>query len=464
MNHMFPNILLIMTDQMRKDAVNLGQSECKHTPHLDALARTSIQFSCCVTTSPICAPARASLLSGLYPHQMGIWNNDPHTFPTDVKNWVKTLKGQGYRTSVFGKTHYYPYNGSVPDMREAEPLLHAYGYEEVDEIPGPRVSGTLLSHMTARWKAEGYLEMVRSDLARRYAGKHTCTEPSPLPLELYPDVYVGTKAIEYLSEYDHKKPFFCFVSFGGPHDPWDCPARYSERFASCTMETPRKPFKDLKMDRKRGVWDKELHHPPLDIGDLEQVRRNYAGKVSLIDEQIGRILDTLKKSGQWDQTIVIFTSDHGEMLGDYHRLYKQNFLGPSVEVPLFIKLPYQTTAQVCHSPVELIDLGPTIVEYAGTKLDFPQQGKSLRALCESKSEKVRDVVFSEYNREIMIHDGKWKMVVNKDKEPYLLFDLAHDPEEQLNVVGSYPRQERRLLSCIMKHLHDTDGEGFTHET
>ena len=141
---MRPNILLIMTDQFRKDAINAGRSCTKHTPSLDALLTESITCTHAITNSPICAPARASILSSLYPHQMKVWDNSAHTFPKDARNWVKILSEQGYHTSVFGKTHYYPYNGSVPDMREAEDLLHAYGYDVVDEIPGPRVSGTAL--------------------------------------------------------------------------------------------------------------------------------------------------------------------------------------------------------------------------------------------------------------------------------------------------------------------------------
>ena len=461
---MRPNILFIMTDQLRYDAISEKEGSSRYTPNLDALADCAVQFTNCFTTSPICAPARASLLSALYPHQMGIWNNDPHIFPKKAKNWVKILKAQGYRTSIFGKTHYYPYNGSVPDMRQAEPLLAAYGYDDIDEIPGPRVSGKLLSHMTALWKEKGYLDIVREDLQRRYSGKHTCTEPSPLPLSLYPDVYVGSKANEYLRAYDRSEPFFCFVSFGGPHDPWDCPTEYSKRFDSCKMQTPRPCFTDNNPDRPQGVWDEEQHHPPLDMQDIEAVRKNYAGKVSLIDEQIGMLFDTLRKKNVWDDTLIIFTSDHGEMLGDCQRLYKQNFLEPSVHIPLLVKQPYQTTAVQSNALVELLDIGPTFVDYAETTMDYPAEGISLRGLCEQTQESIRGVQFSEYNQEIMVFDGRWKLVVNKEKEPYLLFDLESDPFEQSNVVTFHPDEEVRLLKAIERHLQETEGRGFYYES
>ncbi len=459
---MKPNILLIMADQLRADAINLGKHTTKYTPNLDALAAKSICFNNAVTTSPICAPARASILASLYPHQMNIWDNKPHTFPAEASNWVKILSQQGYRTSVFGKTHYYPYNGSVPDMRLAENLLHAYGYDVVDEIPGVRVSGTLLSHLTALWEEQGYLNIMQQDLARRYSGKHTSTEPSPLPLELYPDIYVGTKALDYLSTYEEDHPFFCFVSFVGPHDPWDCPEQYSSLFKDQTMEKPLAPFVDKNPKRLQGNWDTEVHHPPLDLEDIEAVRRNYAGKVSLIDEQIGHIVNCLKEKGLWEDTLVIFTSDHGELLGDHHRLYKQNFLNAALKVPLFIKPPHIEQGRTSDALVELIDIGPTIVDYAHSEMDYPHSGRSLKPVLEEPTSNHRQRVFSEYNHEIMVWDGTWKLVVTEDLKPYLLFNLAEDPDEQVNVVGLYPEMEEQLLTSIVDHIDTTDF-GFTQQ-
>ncbi len=458
-----PHILLLMTDQFRFDAINLNERKTKHTPNLDELAQSSVQFTNCITNSPICAPARASLLSGLYPHQMGIWDNSPHIFPKDVKNWVKMLQCLGYHTSVFGKTHYYPYNGSVPDMREAEPLLHSYGFETVDEIPGPRVSGTLLSHMTALWEAQGYRKLVQEDLDRRYAGKHTCNEPSPLPLDLYPDTYVGQKANTFLQEYKEEEPFFCFVSFGGPHDPWDCPQTYTRRFESVQMEPPCPSFIDAYPKRKRGNWDEGPHHPPLDCEDIPDVRRNYAGKVSMIDEQIGIILATIKERGWWENTLILFTSDHGEMLGDYGRLYKQNFLNPSLRIPLLVKPPGAIQKSQCPALVELLDLGPSIVDWAQGTLAYPQMGASIKNLIENREKHLHQVVFSEYKGEIMAWDGTWKLVVNNSREPYLLFNHDQDPNEQVNLAGGNLKDETRLLKEIENHLIRTQHIGFSLE-
>ena len=447
-----PNVLFIMTDQLRADAIACCGPGLAHTPNLDALAKRGTLFSQCRTVSPICAPARAALLAGLYPHQLGIWYNAPHTFPSAIPNWVKTLKAAGYHTSVIGKTHYYPYNGSVPDMRQAELLINSYGYDYVDEIPGPRVSGHLLSHMTAIWQDKGYLEKVREDLASRYNGNHAVTRASVLPLELYPDVYVGQQAAGYLEAYSDPEPFFCFVSFGGPHEPWDCPREYSARFDDVATPPALEAFADACPGRPRGVWDQGPHHPPFSPEDVIAIRRNYAGKTSLIDDQIGSILRALAGTGRLDDTIIIFTSDHGEMNGDHGRLYKENFLESSVRVPLIAQVPGCPAAR-SEALVELQDIGPTILELAGFEPGFSQCGISFAGLIGNtgdQSHPHRPIVFSEYDREIMVYDGRWKLVVNQQSEPYLLFDLGSDPAESLNLAGcmEWQAEEFRLAHEI----------------
>ncbi len=451
-----PNILLLMTDQMRADALGCRGLTPTRTPNLDKLASEGTVYTNCATVSPICAPARAALLAGLYPHQMGIWNNDPHTFPAGARNWVKDLRDAGYRTSVFGKTHYYPYNGSVPDMRDAEPLIQSYGYQEVDEIPGPRVSGHLLSHMTAHWRDLGIWDAVREDLASRYRGNEAIARPSVLPLELYPDVYVGETAATYLRSYDRTEPFFCFVSFGGPHDPWDCPQEFAHEYEGVPMPEPLPIFTDKYPERPQGVWDKGPKHPPFSAADAQAIRRDYAGKVSLIDAQIGKLLEILHDKDLLEDTIIVFTSDHGEMNGDYGRLYKYNFFQSSLMVPLIVRVPAGAgVGAVSDELVELIDIGPRILELAGVPLSYPQCGGA----------EANPLVFSEYEQETMVYDGRWKMVVNKHLQPYLLFDLQADPNEQLNLAGGagYRDKEQELLEEIGAFLLRTATTSYTWE-
>jgi choline-sulfatase len=163
------NILFIMTDQQRWDAMGCSGGWVD-TPNLDRLAAEGVRFTRCVTTSPICVPARLSLATGLYPHNTGVWRNVHYTMPPETDNWMRELKRLGYRTSVFGKTHLHPHvgitndelrgaGGAVPqfDLRDKEGLLHAWGLDDVNEIGGPRASAHMLSHMTAMWADKGLL-------------------------------------------------------------------------------------------------------------------------------------------------------------------------------------------------------------------------------------------------------------------------------------------------------------------
>ncbi|MFP4444250.1 MAG: sulfatase-like hydrolase/transferase, partial [Spirochaetia bacterium] len=179
-----PNILFIMTDQMRRDAMGTTGGWVK-TPNLDRIAGEGVNFSRCVTNSPVCIPARISLAAGRYPHNTGVWHNFRHDMPRETPTWMRAVREAGYRTSVFGKTHLHRNAG---DLRDREYLVHAYGLDDVDEIGGPRASARLLSHMTERWQKLGLWEKYQEDYRERFDKKPFAVRPSVLPLEEYADV------------------------------------------------------------------------------------------------------------------------------------------------------------------------------------------------------------------------------------------------------------------------------------
>lgn len=446
-----PNILFLMTDQMRADALSCMPDSCgSETPRLDELAESGALFDHCYTTSPICAPARASLLTGRYPFQLGLKDNSPHCVPSDCDNWVRLLRDAGYVTSLFGKTHYYAYNGTYPDMRQMEDYMQDLGYEIVDEVPGPRVCGSLMSHMTAKWDELGLLPAYREDMKKRYGKSQAIVSPSILPFDLYPDVYVPRRAYDYLKEYHDDQPFFCMVSFSGPHDPWDCPESYASKFKTKAVKAPLPLFSDRNQERPKGVWDEDPGYDAVTPQQAIALRRDYAANMRLIDDEIGRILDLLKCQGRLGNTIVVLTSDHGEMNGDFRRLFKQNFLQSSVRIPLIISGPGVPPHQVWHDLVELHDIGPSILDLAGVRIPYQQEGVSVFA-----SER-RNCVFSEYRGEAMVFDGRWKMVINKTDQPYLLFDLVDDPTEQINLAATGLPVEQKLLQSLLDHRRSLD--------
>ena len=450
-----PNILLLMTDQQRWDAMGCSGEKKKsacgfsksedrvgfawvQTPNLDRIASEGIRFTNCVTTSPVCIPTRLSLATGLYPHNTGVWDNMQHQMPVETPTWMQAVRDAGYRTSLFGKTHLHPHNG---DLREREGLMNAYGLDDVNEIGGPRASANVLSHMTAEWEAKGLWDAYRADYRERFSTKPHLVRPSTLGLENYADVYVGQQAKQYLQNYDREAPWCCWVSFGGPHEPWDTPEPYASMYDPEDMPPAIPP--PAAGERPLGHLDQlmERVNPTFEPGEIGRLRANYAGNITLIDTQIGDILDTIKARGELDNTIIVHTSDHGEMNGDYGLIYKSNFLNGAVRIPLLVRMPnasgLQTppTGTICESPVEWIDIGPTLVEFAGGELEHHQFGKSLGPVLTNPEATHRDFAISEIQGEIMLLNREWKIALNADGEVYLLFDVQNDPDEIHNLTG-----------------------------
>ena len=420
-----PNILFLMTDQQRWDAMSCS-GDWVQTPNLDRIASEGIRFTNCVTTSPVCIPTRLSLATGLYPHNTHVWNNMNHQMPAETPTWMQAVRDAGYRTSLFGKTHLHPHSG---DLREREGLMNAYGLDDVNEIGGPRASANVLSHMTAMWEEKGLWGAYRSDYRERFSTKPYLVRPSTLGLEDYADVYVGQQAKQYLQNYEQDEPWCCWVSFGGPHEPWDTPEPYASMYNPKDMPpaVPR-PFAEK---RPRGHLDKMMRrmNPAFEPGEIGRLRANYAGNVTLIDDQIGEILDAIEARGELENTIIVHTSDHGEMNGDYGLIYKSNFLNGAVRIPLLVRTPDSTNAgSVCESPVEWIDIGPTLVEMVGGELEHRQFGKSLCPVLTQPEATHRDFAISEIEGEIMLLNREWKAALNADGEVYLLFNVAKRSE------------------------------------
>ena len=449
-----PNILFLMTDQQRWDAMGCS-GDWVQTPNLDRIASEGTRFTNCVTTSPVCIPTRLSLATGLYPHNTHVWNNMNHQMPAETPTWMQAVRNAGYRTSLFGKTHLHPHNG---DLREREGLMNAYGLDDVNEIGGPRASAKVLSHMTAMWEGKGVWAAYRADYRERFSTKPHLVRSSTLGFEDYADVYVGQQAKQYLQNYERDEPWCCWVSFGGPHEPWDTPEPYASMYDPEDMP-PAIPCPPAG-ERPKGHLDRRMQrvNPTFEPGEIGRLRANYAGNVTLIDDQIGEILDAIAARGELENTIIVHTSDHGEMNGDYGLIYKSNFLNGAVRIPLLVRTPDSTNAgSVCESPVEWIDIGPTLVELAGGELEHRQFGKSLCPVLTQPEATHRDFAISEIEGEIMLLNQEWKIALNANGEAYLLFDVRNDPNEIQNLAGrpEVADIERVLRLQILERLMQT---------
>ena len=454
---MKPNILLLMTDQQRWDAMGCSGGWVQ-TPHLDRIASEGVRFTNCVTTSPVCIPTRLSLATGLYPHNTGVWNNMGHTMSADTPTWMQAVHAAGYRTSLFGKTHLHPHQG---DLRDREDLMHAYGLDDVNEIGGPRASARVKSYMTDMWEEKGLWDGYRADYSERFSNKPYIVRPSPLGLENYADVYVGQQAKQYIQDYDRAEPWCCWVSFGGPHEPWDTPEPYASMYDPNAMPPPvQRPETG---DRPLGNLDRKMRqmNPKFEEGEVGRLRADYAGNITLIDDQIGEILEVIHARGDLENTVIVHSSDHGEMNGDYGLIYKSNFLNGAVRVPLIVRTPEtlrnHTSEITCDSPIEWIDIGPTLVEFAGGEMQHRQFGKSLCPVLNDTNTTHREYAISELSGEIMLLNQEWKIALNQDGECYLLFDVQNDPDEINNLAGlpEMKELETALRLQVLEHLFNT---------
>ncbi len=454
---MKPNILLIMCDQLRADALGCTGNWVK-TPNIDRIAREGVQFTNCVTNSPVCLPARISMATGRYPHNTGVWDNCPYELPEGTPTWMSAIRDAGYRTSVFGKTALHR---GGPDLRKFEYKLHSYGLDDVDEIRGPHATVDVICNMTERWKSLGLLDAFRKDMKERGGKNRTLVRPSALPLAEYYDVYVGQRAKEYLHSYNRAQSWLCWVSFAGPHEPWDTPEPFASKYRPEDMPEPiPRPLE--RESEPKGELDRRFAESPRgEVRNAKELRASYAGKVSLIDDQVGQIVNEIESRGELDRTVILFTSDHGEMSGDYDLIHKSNFLNPAVRVPFIVSTPEtkksSQTGTTNDSPVEWFDAGPTLAEVAGAKLNYPQFAQSAISAIQKSNTEHRSFAVSELLEEVMYLDRNWKLMLNRKREPYRLFDVRNDPQEMNDLIGRGEHDSliNELTSRVAERLKQT---------
>ena len=448
------NLLFLMADQFVYNAFG-HLNPAIQTPNLDRLASRAINFSNCYTNSPLCMPARAALATGLYPEELGAMDNYAAGLTPNARTWMQDIRDAGYETSIFGKVHLHKFS---PDLRDFAWQTRSYGYQIVDELPGPRTYAVMRSSYYDHLERRGLLEQYREDMRCRYEAGHVYdSRPTPLPTKDYADVYIADRALDYLEHVSDDKPWFSTISFGGPHDPWDTPAEYAQRYQDMTPPAPLAAPCSVCLDRPTGVYD-ELLNGKYDPGltedlrnmtpeDIRALRRSYYGHVTLIDEQIGRILNCLERRKMLDHTILVFTADHGEENGDYGLLFKQTFLETSARVPMLVSMPGRTPGTV-DAPVELMDLGPTLCDLLGLT---PQlvHAQSLAPLMRGEAPKKQMLVSQIFGETMLLHRG-YKAVFNQRDEVYLLFDRQRDPEERENLAGSC--QMRSLENALHEDL------------
>ena len=445
-NSRAPNIVLIFTDQHRGDALGCIGNQAVKTPNLDALAQEGVAFSNCSTSSPLCMPARASLLTGQYVNEHGGWGNR-HEADRHGPSHVRSIRDAGYFTAVIGKTHFRVPQADEGHTRDHAWILEEWGYEfshELNEaIPSPRHRCYHSDFLAERGRLQIHEDMCRTWRMGQQMQSLRPWEHTPWLLEEdeHIDAYIADTASAWIRDYSDDRPFYLQVALIGPHPPFNAPARFRDMFEPGQMplpimEWPKGPVPPQveRMLSRRGLANMTESQARLMIS-------HYYALIAFDDYIIGRLMDTLLQEGLMDNTWIIYTSDHGEMLGDHRLNQKVVFYEGAVNIPLIIRPPAGTESWVANGLTDHYDIVETMLDAADADRDGDRHGSSLIPKIQSgpdadDAQQGKEVVFSEVNLCSMARTEKYKMSIDSvTRKPLELYDMEEDPQELHNLVN-----------------------------
>lgn len=475
-----PNILWICTDQQRLDTLGCYGNRFVSTPHLDALAAQSVQCFNMYSQSPVCAPSRASFLSGRYPCTCGVRQNG-QDIPDTERLVPRILRDEGgYTCGLSGKLHISVCHPSVcPDMERR--IDDGYDVFRWSHHPAGRGK--------ANWSGNDYTNWLTSmGVDFRTTPLDGCKYVDMgMPAEYSQTTWCFSEAIRFIGE-NQEKPWFFSLNCFDPHHPFDPPKEYFDRYLPILDELPLPDYVPGELDHKpvfqqkdhEGAYNSKGNYPYDEMTDHDHrvITAAYYAMIDQIDHEVGRIIQYLKDIGQYENTLILFTSDHGESLGD-HGIYLK---GPycyetGVHVPFIISWPGHTAAGLKRNALmELVDVAPTLLQAAGIPVPEAMQGRSfLPLICDaSQPDQFRQSVYCEfYNANInhrdprayltMAFDGRFKVIKThyadgaKLHPEGELYDLQADPHEHVNLYDNplYIREKTRMLECLCDRMAQT---------
>jgi len=428
-----PHILFVLVDQMRPNALQWAK-----TPHLDALAARGVRFEQCYCASPLCQPSRNCIVTGRYPTQHGVCGNmnEPITMQERGDTYPQHLQRIGYHTALVGKHHYFDRWAVGIDVLQDDEAIRGYGYDHVWQVVD--------DHLRNQDRYTRYLQEISKlqsfqDMTRRHAYDPRALDPSE-----FDDGYIGETAIQYVEAYDADAPLYLQVGFLGPHPPYWAPGEYATMYDPEEMAPPRAVSAPRLIERAK------------------RARAQYLGRVSLIDHYVGCLCAALETKGMLENTLVLFTSDHGDLIGDYGIFDKRHFYEQSVRVPLIvagpeIELNVRLGGRICRELVSGVDLYPTFLHAGGSENRLgigARDGLSLLDIANDRGPR-RQTVYSELGTMMMVRNANWKLVYDAEQGGVqYLFNLRRDPEELDNLAGvaGYERVEKQLVELLLARL------------
>jgi arylsulfatase A-like enzyme len=451
-----PNIIFIMPDQLRADFLSCYGADFIDTPHIDSLADSGVLYNSAYSAHPLCVPARVSLLTGMDAIKNGVLDNGQFLRPDyaacGIKTWPDILGDNGYYTAAIGKMHFYPWD-----------LRLGFQYRVIAE--------------DKRWihirddyyhflRAHGYRKLHGNEHPGYFENKGAVV--NKIPWEYSVDHFVGQEACRFIREYGSDGPFAMMVGFPGPHCPYDPDAEYLDGFDPNDMPAPVPEVEgDAPEIRKRNIEGNKRPWNGVDYGEFTlaqklKVRAHYAALVKQIDYEVGEILNALNEQDLLENTIIIFSSDHGDYLGDHNLIGKGHFFESSIHVPLIVRLPRAQEPTVHLDLVTLGDVTATILNLAGCAVPKYVDSVPLPGLG-IPEHAARERIIGMLAGGWMIFDGEWRLSKYTTGE-VLLFNLLQDPLEQQNLADDARyldvtrRLDKELTQAIMRSTSESHSE------
>jgi arylsulfatase len=445
-----PNIIFIFPDQWRGDCLSSLNHPVVETPFLDQIAHHGVTFTKAYTPSPSCIAARASLATGMSPSstgRMGYRDGVPWTYPY---TFMQKLRDNGYHTMCVGKTHFYPTRARL-------------GFEELElyEIPYQDWEHPSDYHLWLRDKTNGNINDSSCDLDSNSVIVHPWNHPE----NLHPNSWNITRGIELLERRDTLRPFSMQLSFHRPHPPFDPVNSYFERYLRKGL--PPVPIGDWAKENNIEVKNIDPNIGKLAPHLLDRSRRAYYAQLSHIDYQIGRLVRYLKGRDLLKDTWLVFSSDHGELLGDHYMHRKTNGFEGSAHIPLIIKPPQGTNIpvdRICDKPVSLQDLCPTFLELGNTDIPEQVEANSLLPLVNGTETGWKEFVHGEHSPGWQfVTDGKEKFIWHTVDDRRWFFNLNEDSQEKVNQANNPNYSDRVTLweNRLIKILAERPNDAFT---
>jgi arylsulfatase len=452
-----PNIIFIITDQQRYDTIAALGFPHVDTPHLDRLVREGVSFSQCHVTAASCAPSRASLFTGYFPHTTGVLRN------ADLwrHSWIESLAQSGYRCVNVGKMHTYPYHTPLG-------FHERYVVENKDRYLEERY---YFDEWDKGLRARGLVKQQR-ELYRQRPDYRQCLGAFDweLPEDLHSDNFVGDMACWWLNTYPVTQPLFLEIGFPGPHPPYDPVPRYAQPYLERELPllevtdeelaAQPHPLQVLRQHNCDVDHDSVVHQLNPSHQARHRQRAYYLANVTMIDERVGRILETLERRGYLENSIIIFTSDHGDCLTDHGHSQKWTMYDTITRVPFIVWAPGRFAGgRTIDGLCQQMDVGPAILELAGVPVPKALEARSILPALEGNAWQPRDYVFAEQARDgiltdtdfmTMVRSTDWKLVHFLGEPWGQLFDLKNDPHEVRNLWDNPAAsgQRRELLDVL----------------